>query len=240
MLNFNNPYLADGLGDFWKRWHISLSTWFRDYVYIPLGGNRKGNVRRYANLMLTMILGGLWHGAGWTFMLWGFLHGLYLCVDHFWHAIGRTLHGQSISRIPGGRIFGWMLTFVCVLIAWVFFRAETFDAAVTILRAMSGIDGIQLPMQISGRIGSVEETLLGWGISTQGEFIIHPRLWVAGLPLILLSMVLLAMPNTNQIGERSPQFFQTHPTSFSLFIAFVATIAILSLGKISEFLYFQF
>ena len=81
MLNFNNPYLATGLGDFWRRWHISLSTWFRDYVYIPLGGNRKGAARRYLNLMVTMLLGGLWHGAAWTFVLWGAFHGALLAVE---------------------------------------------------------------------------------------------------------------------------------------------------------------
>ena len=87
-LNFNSPYKATSIIDFWRRWHMTLSQFLRDYLYIPLGGNRHGRVRRYVNLMITMLLGGLWHGAGWTFVVWGGLHGVYLCINHAWNNFG--------------------------------------------------------------------------------------------------------------------------------------------------------
>ncbi len=124
--NFMSPYKALSISDFWRRWHMTLSQFLRDYVYIPLGGNRKGPVWRYSNLMITMLLGGLWHGAGWTFIIWGGLHGLYLCVNHFWSAIQRPLP----------RFMAWGLTFVAVIFAWVVFRAETLESALLIWRAM--------------------------------------------------------------------------------------------------------
>ena len=131
--NFNFPYAAIGFSDFWPRWHISLSSWLRDYLYIPLGGNRKGNVRAYVNLMLTMLLGGLWHGAAWTFVVWGGLHGLYLAVErwvraHWGHAV--------IANKLWFRIFLALLTYFLINITWVFFRAQDFATAWRITASM--------------------------------------------------------------------------------------------------------
>jgi alginate O-acetyltransferase complex protein AlgI len=130
-VNFNSPYKATSIIEFWRRWHISLSAFLRTYLYIPLGGNRAGKLRRYANLMATMTLGGLWHGAGWTFLFWGFLHGAYLILNHGW----TTLAGGRL-RLPRGA--AWALTMLGVVIAWVFFRAVSFEAALGILEAMAG------------------------------------------------------------------------------------------------------
>lgn len=133
--NFNNPYAAIGFQDFWRRWHISLSTWLRDYLYIPLGGNRKGPGRTYANLMITMLLGGLWHGANWTFVAWGGLHGVYLCVERWLRerGAGRHLPDNLAVKVALG-----VLTYLLIDITWVFFRAHSFGAAGQILAAMSG------------------------------------------------------------------------------------------------------
>jgi len=124
--NFRFPYAAIGFSDFWRRWHISLSSWLRDYLYVPLGGNRKGNLRTYANLMTTMLLGGLWHGASWTFVVWGGLHGLYLAVERWLKArVGRK---AIWGRLPA-QIFLALLTYFLVNITWVFFRAPDFATA---------------------------------------------------------------------------------------------------------------
>jgi D-alanyl-lipoteichoic acid acyltransferase DltB (MBOAT superfamily) len=131
MLNFNNPYLATGLGEFWQRWHISLSSWFKDYVYIPLGGNRKGRFNTYRNMFLTMVISGLWHGAAWTFVLWGVVHALGRCVT-------RELETTSFYQQKVPRIVKQLLVFGFVTFAWIFFRAESItDARLIVARIFS-------------------------------------------------------------------------------------------------------
>jgi len=137
-INFNSPYQAINIVDFWRRWHITLSTFLRDYLYIPFGGSRYGKVRQYTALMLTMLLGGLWHGASWTFVFWGFLHGLFLAVNHGWSALTKESHFSEY--IPGAilNIFSHVVTLFAVVIAWVFFRAEQFSDAILIIKGMFG------------------------------------------------------------------------------------------------------
>ena len=131
MLNFNNPYLATGLGEFWQRWHISLSSWFKDYVYIPLGGNRKGRFNTYRNMFLTMVISGLWHGAAWTFVIWGVVHALGRCVT-------RELETTSFYQQKVPRIVKQLLVFGFVTFAWIFFRAESItDARLIVARIFS-------------------------------------------------------------------------------------------------------
>jgi alginate O-acetyltransferase complex protein AlgI len=142
-LNFRFPYAAVGFSDFWRRWHITLSAWLRDYLYIPLGGNRKGNVRTYINLMITMLLGGLWHGANWTFVAWGGLHGLYLWGEKFITERKGKLEPQPVVAKAGFSIplkgFSYaLLTFFLINITWVFFRSPTFSGAGNILVSMFG------------------------------------------------------------------------------------------------------
>ncbi len=141
-LNFNAPYRAVSIRDFWRRWHMTLSRFLRDYLYIPLGGNRFGPARQLAAILATMLLGGLWHGAGWTFVVWGGLHGLALVVDRVWQRTG--------LRLPWGA--GWALTMVFVFATWVVFRAETFGAALDIVTAMVGGHGWSLAVQEGGKL----------------------------------------------------------------------------------------
>ena len=139
-INFNSPYKAVNIVDFWRRWHITLSNFLRDYLYISLGGNRHGPMRRYANLMITMLLGGLWHGAGWTFIIWGGLHGLFLVLNHCWDSIFKT--EGSPKKVAAWRVWsGRIATFLAVTCAWVFFRAENTTAAFNLLSTMFGIAG---------------------------------------------------------------------------------------------------
>jgi alginate O-acetyltransferase complex protein AlgI len=144
--NFRFPYAAIGFSDFWRRWHISLSTWLRDYLYIPLGGNRKGWHRTQANLMITMLLGGLWHGAAWTFVVWGGLHGLYLGIERF--ISGRWGHAK-VSSTAGFRLFLALLTYFLVNITWVFFRARDFPQAWSMIRAMLGFGALESELVLS-------------------------------------------------------------------------------------------
>jgi alginate O-acetyltransferase complex protein AlgI len=136
--NFRFPYAAIGFSDFWRRWHISLSTWLRDYLYIPLGGNRSGPTRTHVNLMLTMLIGGLWHGASWTFVVWGGLHGAYLIGER---VVERALPAGEWRRRASAQLAGAALTFILVCIAWVFFRAHTFDQAFALISGMFGAGG---------------------------------------------------------------------------------------------------
>lgn len=125
-MNFNSPYKATSIQDFWRRWHITLSRFLKDYIYIPLGGNRKGSLKTSTNLMATFILGGIWHGAGWTFVFWGFLHGIALVVNRIWQNLGFSMP----------KLLAWFLTFNFINIAWVFFRAKEWDDAMKVLSGM--------------------------------------------------------------------------------------------------------
>ena len=131
-VNFNSPYKSKSIVEFWRRWHITLSAFLRDYLYIPLGGNRLGGIMRYRNLFIVMLLGGLWHGAAWTFMVWGGLHGAYLCVNHAWDK-------KYGSDKPFNPMLATLLTFGAVTLAWVFFRAENFSSAFLVFESLVGM-----------------------------------------------------------------------------------------------------
>lgn len=224
-LNFNSPYKSTSIIEFWRRWHISLSTFLRDYLYVPLGGNRKGPARRYINLFLTMLLGGLWHGAAWTFVIWGALHGAYLMVNHLWNA--RIRRNVPAGRIAG--VLGWALTFLCVMIAWVVFRAENMTAAIEIYKGMLGLHGA--PM------------------SAFGEFKIPYRKPEFFHTLLIGIVICLALPPTITL-ERwvpSPAFLAGRPAMARVATALIALATVVlfgfcvsQLGSYSPFLYFQF
>lgn len=127
--NFNSPYKSTGIVDFWRRWHITLSAWLRDFLYIPLGGNRAGRLMQYRNLFLTMLIGGAWHGAGWTFMVWGALHGLMLCVNHFFRAGIKGTAAENVLAAAPLRLLSIAFTFLCINFCWVVFRALSLDGA---------------------------------------------------------------------------------------------------------------
>ncbi len=143
-INFNSPYKATNIQDFWRRWHITLSRFLKDYIYIPLGGNQKSKVRTYTNLMGTFIIGGLWHGAAWTFIFWGFLHGFALVIHRLWSNLGFKLWTW----------LGWFITFNFINISWVFFRAKEWDDAIKILKAMFNLDHIIITGQFINLLNS--------------------------------------------------------------------------------------
>jgi len=177
MLNFNNPYLATSLGDFWSRWHISLSSWFKDYVYIPLGGNRKGTFNTYRNMFLTMVISGLWHGAAWTFVVWGVVHALGRCCTR---ELERTWFYKE--KVP--KLVKQLLVFAFVTFAWIFFRADTIsDAWVIVTRIFSsGLANPYCPLLVLALIFAV------WLY----QFIYESKIrWVLELQAVRIAVVLL-------------------------------------------------
>jgi len=223
--NFDSPYKAVSIVDFWRRWHITLSRFLREYLYIPLGGNRRGPVRRYAYLMITMLLGGLWHGAGWTFVAWGGLHGAMLVTNHAWralrHRLGVAAAAPGSWRLAAGRA----LTFVCVVAAWVLFRSHSWDGATRILGAMAGQNGFELADSFE---------------TSRALRLIAP----------LLLVVWLA-PNTQQIFASGKPVLDPQPAPARLLLwrptplgasglAIVAVLVLLGISSASEFLYYQF
>jgi len=210
--------------DFWRRWHMTLSRFLRDYLYFPLGGNRKGPVRRYVNLMVTMLLGGLWHGAAWTFVAWGALHGLLLSLNHAWRALrARFAPGPRWLR-AGERSLGAVLTFVAVFAAWVLFRAEDFESARLILSGMAGLNGLVVPLPWLAEIGAAVKWavahglagFIGWlperllhvtaemgGVIVEGVTggVLVSKAQVAWIAALLL--IAWLAPNTRQLMERA-------------------------------------
>ncbi|MGE9270399.1 MAG: MBOAT family O-acyltransferase [Verrucomicrobiales bacterium] len=236
-LNFHSPYKATSVIDFWRRWHMTLSRFLRDYLYIPLGGNRRGPARRYLNLVVTMLLGGLWHGAGWTYLLWGGLHGAYLCINHGWNHLKQRHAWPSLPK-PASIA----LTFIAILIAWIPFRAGNFelDPAGTTRDAL----------RASGSIFSSMIGLHGFeGLPDKAHRLIASR-----DPLLVLIPLLACwiLPNTQEIFSRyrptitrfpkpAPAWWQWRPT-LPYAILTVALLVVIGrqFDNVSEFIYFQF
>jgi D-alanyl-lipoteichoic acid acyltransferase DltB (MBOAT superfamily) len=253
-MNFNSPYQAVSIIDFWRRWHLSLSRFLRDYLYVPLGGSRCTPMRQRFNLMATMLLGGLWHGAGWTYVAWGGLHGAYLIVNHGWRTWRSARHTKAGAL---ERRLGAVLTFLAVMVAWVFFRADSFDAATRILSAMGGRNGIGLPTAFHSMVtAGTRESLASLGFRFEGLFAVRVGDWREGLAwLALTGMVAFLCPNTYQWFRSSrpaipiygtPQAIRsglqpwTPSRRWALGIAAVFVAAFIALSRPSEFLYFQF
>jgi alginate O-acetyltransferase complex protein AlgI len=190
-LNFNSPYKASNIIDFWRRWHMTLSKFLKDYVYIPLGGNRKGLIHRHLNLMLTMLIGGLWHGAGWTFVFWGLLHGFFLSINHAWNHIKQTL---GINEVRNIRLIAQAITFFSVTAAWVFFRAESFKSAVSILKGMVGLNGIILPVKYENKLNFLKAVL-----NIQFNDITYYHGAKQLLFLLISLFIVWCLPNTQQL-----------------------------------------
>jgi len=236
-VNFRSPYQATSIIEFWRRWHITLSRFLRDYLYIPLGGNRRGETRRYGNLLLTMLLGGLWHGAGWNFVVWGGLHGVYLSANHLWR-------GRAASRSDRPALLvtlaAWVATFAAVVLAWVFFRADTVGGAWRMLAGLSGA-ATQGATYISPGILRIMDlpVLLG------AESLLR-----AGSIAVALALVIaLALPNVPQIFRyreyrRAPEpavWLRWRPNAaWALLVAIAFTMALFGMWQRLEFLYFQF
>ena len=180
-LNFNSPYKASNIAEFWRRWHITLSRFLRDYIYIALGGNRKGMVRRYSNLLITMLLGGLWHGAGWSFVFWGGLHGFYLVVQNAWSTLLMSLGFDARNAGQVRRVLGTALTFLAVVVGWVFFRAESFSSGVSLVESMFGFNGLQLPEACFQNFELLGEMLRNLGFNAGTDFLVADNVKVFAL-----------------------------------------------------------
>jgi alginate O-acetyltransferase complex protein AlgI len=217
--NFNLPYLARSITEFWRRWHISLSTWLRDYLYIPLGGSKKGEVRTYINLFLTMLLGGLWHGANWTFVLWGAWHGMLLAIER--------LMGVKGDDKPQGVInaLRWAYTLLAVLLGWVAFRATDVHAAFDFYRGMAGLNGMGMSAGLDWQVKGAQLCALAAGIIVIGA---QPYFAKYRKP-VMLSKESVAMET------RMPLWQQI--AAFALFVMAVTRLLAMSY---SPFLYFQF
>lgn len=214
-INFNSPYKALDIQDFWRRWHITLSRFLRDYIYIPLGGNRKGSFRTYSNLMATFILGGIWHGAGWTFVFWGFLHGLALVIHRFWKTFGLAMP----------KILAWFITFNFINVAWVFFRAKEWEDAIKVLKGMVGMNAVQTH--------HLEYISLLKMINIQDSIFTSS---MAFLFLGILFIITLLGKNSIQLSH----IFIKYKTISAMICALIFVIAIYNLNNGSEFLYFNF
>ena len=224
-VNFNSPYKATNIQDFWRRWHITLSRFLRDYVYIPLGGNKKGSFRTYNNLMATFVIGGLWHGAGWTFVFWGLLHGLALTVQKLWSKLGLKLWTW----------LAWLITFNFVNIAWVFFRAKEWGDAIKVLSSMFSVDNIVLPGLLKVRLEFLNNLDIHFGGFTHNIAI--GIFEGQTLPFILCTFLLFLLVFKNSM-ELLKDFKPTNQLLALTVVYFI--IGILKLNEYSEFLYFRF
>ncbi len=219
-INFNSPYKALDVQDFWRRWHITLTRFLRDYIYIPLGGNRVSEPHIYCNLMATFLIGGLWHGAGWTFVFWGFLHGAGLVIHRVWKRTG--------LRLP--RVIAWLVTFNFVNIAWVFFRAKTWNDVIRVLKGMAGLSGVALPEEWAKTLHS----FAGYGI----QFMPWKRVMEGSRDSWLFIFGALAIclffRNSNELAER----FKPGWKSFIVLTA--GAYAVLHMFELQEFVYRYF
>ncbi len=252
-LNFNSPYKAVNIIDFWQRWHITLSRFLRDYLYIPLGGNRKGRLRQYGNLVATMLLGGLWHGAGWTFIFWGALHGLFLATNHAWHHIRHTVRGGDLANSTWfGKISAQLLTFLVIVLSWVVFRSESFESATSIWQSMVGFHGISFPRILRDSIIEHVAWIPSHWLMFDGMFPNNTAPWAyKGMVFLLIAGLLTwTMPNVAQImgntnadidSQSAPALIRWNNSMYwATGVGLMLGLSILGLGSATEFLYFQF
>lgn len=224
-INFNSPYKSLDIQDFWRRWHISLSRFLRDYIYIPLGGNRIGPFRTYVNLFATFLLGGFWHGASWMFVIWGALHGTALVVHRFWQQAGCVLPNA----------IAWLVTFNFVNFSWVFFRADDMDSALNIVKGMVGLNGLYVKdvsdietvrLAFLGSFNDKYLTFLPVGVMVYSPVIIG----------IMAAFFIMSQRNTVQLAQANIDLSKMFFAAFLFSTAMVMSLA----GASSVFLYFNF
>lgn len=242
--NFDSPYKSTGIVDFWRRWHITLSSWLRDFLYIPLGGNRHGKWRQYINLFLTMLIGGAWHGAGWTYIIWGGMHGAMLAINHFFRA---KIKGKNLEKFCAGltmRIFFIMFTFLCLNLCWVVFRAFSLEGALNIYNAMfagpfftDGLSGNAAVLNASFGMDDIASVIKGAAPNN------YLNGWQPYTYILVCAVICWFFPNSRQIihGSSQQANLRWAPTKgWSVSLAFLAFIALILLSRQSTFLYFQF
>lgn len=244
-LNFNSPYKSVNIIEFWRSWHMTLSAFLRDYLYFSLGGNRHGPIRRHVNLMTTMLLGGLWHGAGWNYVLWGGMHGAYLVTNHGWRAMRGNRKSASGTLV---RAVSTALTFIAVVAAWVPFRAADFSTTLKLWSGMVGTNGISLPAAAQPLFGGLDFSLVSFnGLDPQFQFSGPEVLaW-----LLSAFAIVWVCPNTQQWlsnyapawdpAAPAPKHLAWHPNrGFAILCGLLFAFSILAFRKNSPFLYFQF
>ncbi len=204
-INFNSPYRATSVQDYWRRWHITFGRFLRDYIYIPLGGNRKGMSRTYINLMITLLFAGLWHGAGWGFVIWGFLHGVALIINHKWKQLGFKM----------SLVLAWIITFFYINFTRVFFRANSLDDALKVLKGMFGVDGFSLYYD---------------------SFTYRYSL----LYLFMAFIIVLLFKNSNELVKSLKKYYTFFITLFFTFALLQMLYFRIVGDKASEFIYFNF
>jgi D-alanyl-lipoteichoic acid acyltransferase DltB (MBOAT superfamily) len=244
-INFLSPYKSLNIIDFWRRWHITMSRFFKEYVYIPLGGNRTSGIKNIRNLFATMLIAGLWHGAGWTFIIWGILHGLFLIINHLYLQSRKLFFPDKVTRGIVYKVLAHILTMLCIVFAWVIFRSEDMNMAQNMMRSMLGFNDIILPRLVFERfIDLGTDGFLRFGV--YGEAWLNNSYWC--LPWIVVSYLLcLLLPaSAEYFGlvddevERERETFYERQRYIFVLIAIMAVISVLSMQKVSEFLYFQF
>ncbi|MBD5641219.1 MAG: MBOAT family protein [Desulfovibrio sp.] len=225
--NFNAPYRSTGIVDFWRRWHITLGSWLRDFLYIPLGGNRKGRLRQYCNLFLTMLIGGAWHGAGWTYILWGGLQGAMLAANHFFRASVRGSRAERCLALLPVRLVSIAFTFFCLNLCWVVFRAFSLDGALAIYRAMLG----------GWQPGHIRPDADFFGIWFPNHYFAN---WLPFALLATCAAVCWLLPTSRQFLAGAAWLKWRPTASWAAGMAGLAFASLVMLTRQSAFLYFQF
>lgn len=218
-MNFNSPYKAVSIQDFWRRWHITLSNFLTRYIYIPLGGNRKGVVRTYVNILIIFFVSGMWHGAGWTFIIWGTTHGVAMVIHRLWSKAGLRLN----------KILAWFITFQFVNVTWVFFRAPSVDVALHVIKGMFGFNGIALPKEFS------DYTFITEHINSFYQFPFAEGFLKTALFILVGLIVTIFMKNSIELKETlKPNW------NYAIFTSILLIYSVFQLQKVTEFLYFNF
>jgi D-alanyl-lipoteichoic acid acyltransferase DltB (MBOAT superfamily) len=252
--NFNSPYKSRSIIDFWRRWHMTLSRFLRDYLYFPLGGGRRSKARRYLNLMIVMLVGGLWHGASWTFAIWGGLHGLFLMINHGWRHLKSTFPSDVINSTS--RSIAWPLTYLCAITAFVVFRTETLVGASNLYSAMIGLDGLSLPSELKPLLSflGLDSFFYFFAENQRYDF------YLGVLTIVFATAIALMGPNVLELLKRykPTQDFETVEATFdkdsntvgkiklskryAILMGFLFYLSVKSINSASEteFLYFQF
>ncbi|WP_019240677.1 MULTISPECIES: MBOAT family O-acyltransferase [Bacillus] len=216
--NFNSPYKALSIQDFWRRWHITLSAFLTKYIYIPLGGNRKGAVRTYINILIIFFVSGFWHGAGWTFVLWGIAHGVASVINRFWSRAG--------FKLP--KWLAWFITFQFVNAAWVLFRAPSLDVAVNVYKGMLGLNGFMIPQQVQDLFNT------SFGLPVYAFSLADNFIYLVVLMIITFAIAFFAK-NSLELGQRFKPNFVT-----AMFCCVLFIYTFFKFQHVTEFLYFNF
>ncbi len=251
--NFHSPYKATNIIEFWRRWHMTLSRFLRDYLYIPIGGGRVSELRRHSNLIVTMLVGGLWHGASWNFVIWGGIHGVMLAVNQLWRDGIQSRFGPVKNQSATSKALWTVVTFLAVTLAWVPFRAATLNETWVIYQAMLGQSGISLPSTYFTYLGPLGPVFKAWGMTTTEASLFQGISQI--ISLLAISVIVWFMPNTQQLMVRYYPVLETYshlayrkwsglswrPTfGWAILLACLAVISILALERQKPFIYFQF